>query len=158
MPSLFRRRMRYTRLSRPGSNHSSSGPQKMTQLFSWLVRTPKKGENNSRISLLDFQCLSPHVYNQLKLPFPHRRPNSLTLVRMYDNKVLDMLEVGIRDFKLMQDFKVRRSLLAAPVTPTPFPTDTKINAGPQTPYALRLSPIRYPPALYPTKTAPHRAL
>jgi len=110
MPSLFRRRMRYTRLSRPGSNHSSSGRQKMTQLFLSLVQTPRKGEDGSRISFSNLENLSPHMHGQLNVPSPHRRPNNLTLVRIYDNKVLDMLEVGIKNFKSMQDFKVRRFL------------------------------------------------
>lgn len=50
------------------------------------------------------------MHHQLNLPSPHHRPNNLTLVRIYDNRVLDMLEIGIRDSKSMQDFKVSCSL------------------------------------------------
>ena len=62
------------------------------------------------MSLLNCQNASLHMYCQLNVLLPHRRPNNLTLVRIYDGKVLDMLEVGVRDFKPMQDFKVCFSL------------------------------------------------
>lgn len=35
-----------------------------------------------------------------------KRPNGLTFARMFDNKVLDMLEVGVEAFVPMSDFKV----------------------------------------------------
>jgi ribosome production factor 2 len=35
-----------------------------------------------------------------------KRPNGLTLVRMFDNRVLDMLEVGVESFVSMADIKV----------------------------------------------------
>ena len=35
-----------------------------------------------------------------------KRPDGMTLVRMYDNRVLDMCEVGVEEFKSMQEFKV----------------------------------------------------
>lgn len=38
-----------------------------------------------------------------------KRPNGMTLVRMFDNRVLDMLEVGVENFVSMHDFKVRPS-------------------------------------------------
>ena len=36
-----------------------------------------------------------------------KRPHGLTFVRMFDNRVLDMLEVGVESFTSMADFKVR---------------------------------------------------
>ena len=36
-----------------------------------------------------------------------KRPDGLTLVRMYDGKVLDMCELGVEKFVSMDDFKVR---------------------------------------------------
>jgi len=36
-----------------------------------------------------------------------KRPNGLTFVRMYDGKVLDMIEVGIENYVSMADIKVR---------------------------------------------------
>lgn len=38
-----------------------------------------------------------------------KRPDGLTLVRMFDNRVLDMCELGVEDWKAMSDFKVRGS-------------------------------------------------
>ena len=35
-----------------------------------------------------------------------KRPDGMTFVRMYDYRVLDMCEVGVEDWKSMQDFKV----------------------------------------------------
>lgn len=37
-----------------------------------------------------------------------KRPNGMTFVRMFDNRVLDMLEVGVENFVSMNAFKVRR--------------------------------------------------
>lgn len=39
-----------------------------------------------------------------------KRPHGLTFVRMFDNRVLDMLEVGIESFVSMNDIKVFRFL------------------------------------------------
>ena len=64
------------------------------------------------------------MHGHLNLLSLHCRPNNLTLVRVYDNKVLDMLEVGIRDFKSMQDFKVRRSLSCSSLTLQPLSLQT----------------------------------
>lgn len=36
-----------------------------------------------------------------------KRPHGLTFVRMFDNKVLDMTEVGVESWKGMAEFKVR---------------------------------------------------
>ena len=36
-----------------------------------------------------------------------KRPHGLTFVRMFDNKVLDMTEVGVVNWKGMAEFKVR---------------------------------------------------
>ena len=36
-----------------------------------------------------------------------KRPDDLTFVRMFDNKVLDMLEVGVDKFVSMNEFMVR---------------------------------------------------
>ena len=36
-----------------------------------------------------------------------KRPNNLTFVRMYDYRVLDVIEVGVDKFVPMSDFKVR---------------------------------------------------
>lgn len=36
-----------------------------------------------------------------------KRPDGLTLVRMYDGKVLDMCELGVEKFVSMDEFKVR---------------------------------------------------
>ena len=36
-----------------------------------------------------------------------KRPNGMTFVRMFDGKVLDMIEVGVEGYKAMADFKVR---------------------------------------------------
>jgi ribosome production factor 2 len=36
-----------------------------------------------------------------------KRPDGMTFVRMYDHRVLDMCEVGVEDWKSMQDFKVQ---------------------------------------------------
>ena len=36
-----------------------------------------------------------------------KRPDGLTFVRMFDNRVLDMIEVGIDNFVSMENFKVR---------------------------------------------------
>ncbi|KAJ7355385.1 Brix domain-containing protein [Mycena albidolilacea] len=38
-----------------------------------------------------------------------KRPNGLTLVRMFDNRVLDMLEVGVESFVSMADIKTPKS-------------------------------------------------
>ena len=35
-----------------------------------------------------------------------KRPDGLTFVRMFDGKVLDMLEVGIDNFVSLENFKV----------------------------------------------------
>lgn len=35
-----------------------------------------------------------------------KRPNGMTFVRMFDSRVLDMLEVGVENFVSMQEFKV----------------------------------------------------
>lgn len=39
-----------------------------------------------------------------------KRPNGMTFVRMFDGRVLDMIEVGVEDCKPMSDFKVRLHL------------------------------------------------
>ena len=36
-----------------------------------------------------------------------KRPDGMTFARMYDNRVLDMCEVGVEGWKSMQEFKVR---------------------------------------------------
>lgn len=36
-----------------------------------------------------------------------KRPDGLTFVRMYNGKVLDMIEVGVDSFESMDSFKVR---------------------------------------------------
>ena len=36
-----------------------------------------------------------------------KRPNGLTFIRMYDGRVLDMIEVGVESWKSMSDFKVQ---------------------------------------------------
>lgn len=36
-----------------------------------------------------------------------KRPDGLTFVRMFDNRVLDMIEVGIDKFVSLENFKVR---------------------------------------------------
>jgi ribosome production factor 2 len=36
-----------------------------------------------------------------------KRPNGMTFVRMYDNKVLDMMEIGITNYVGISDIKVR---------------------------------------------------
>ncbi|EKM50345.1 uncharacterized protein PHACADRAFT_264974 [Phanerochaete carnosa HHB-10118-sp] len=38
-----------------------------------------------------------------------KRPGGMTFVRMFDNRVFDMLEVGIEDFVSMQEFKTPKS-------------------------------------------------
>jgi ribosome production factor 2 len=35
-----------------------------------------------------------------------KRPNGLTFVRMYDGRVLDMIEAGVESWKSMSEFKV----------------------------------------------------
>jgi len=35
-----------------------------------------------------------------------KRPNNLVFVRMFDYQVLDMIELGIENFKSLHDFKV----------------------------------------------------
>ena len=44
-----------------------------------------------------------------------KRPNGLTFVRMYDGRVLDMLEVGVLNYQSMESFKVRLSFARVPV-------------------------------------------
>ncbi len=39
-----------------------------------------------------------------------KRPDGLTFVRMFDNRVLDMCEVGVQGWKSMADFKVSISV------------------------------------------------
>jgi len=36
-----------------------------------------------------------------------KRPNNLVFVRMFDYQVLDMIELGIENFKSLHDFKVK---------------------------------------------------
>lgn len=36
-----------------------------------------------------------------------KRPNGMTFVRMFDGRVLDMIEVGVEGYKPMSEFKVR---------------------------------------------------
>ena len=44
-----------------------------------------------------------------------KRPDGMVFVRMFDNRMLDMCEVGVDDWKSMADFKVRaHSLLTTP--------------------------------------------
>jgi len=38
-----------------------------------------------------------------------KRPNGLTFIRMYDGRVLDMIEVGVESWKSMTDFKTPKS-------------------------------------------------
>lgn len=38
-----------------------------------------------------------------------KRPDGMTFVRMYDNRVLDMCEVGVEGWQSMQELKVRRA-------------------------------------------------
>jgi len=35
-----------------------------------------------------------------------KRPNGMTFVRMFDGRVLDMIEVGVEGYKPMSEFKV----------------------------------------------------
>ena len=37
-----------------------------------------------------------------------KRPDGMVFVRMFDNRVLDMCEVGVDDWVPMNDFKVRQ--------------------------------------------------
>ncbi|KAF5309294.1 hypothetical protein D9611_014664 [Ephemerocybe angulata] len=38
-----------------------------------------------------------------------KRPNGMTFVRMFDGRVLDMIEVGVENYKAMADFKTPKS-------------------------------------------------
>ena len=68
-----------------------------------------------------------------------KRPDGLTFVRMFDSRVLDMVEVGVDNFVSMTEFKVRRVLVTQTrrLNIKSHLTDSKVHTGPQTTDALR---------------------
>lgn len=47
-----------------------------------------------------------------------KRPNGMVFVRMFDGRVLDMCEVGVEDWKSMNEFKVKLIFFSSSVQET----------------------------------------
>lgn len=63
--------------------------------------------NTTSISSLEFWAAKNDASLFVVGQSTKKRPNGLTFVRMFDNQVLDMMEVGIDSWAGMDDFKVR---------------------------------------------------
>ena len=50
-----------------------------------------------------------------------KRPHDLIFTRMFDGRVLDMLELGIEGIKEMSEFQVSRALPSTPPSPSAVP-------------------------------------
>lgn len=71
-----------------------------------------------------------------------KRPNGLTFVRMFDERVLDMIEVGLEKFVSMAEFKASQaSFLPKIDSHNPLYPDTEIHTRKQAPPSLRLRPL-----------------
>jgi ribosome production factor 2 len=82
-----------------------------------------------------------------------KRPNGLTFVRTFDNKVLDMVEVGVEKFVSMAEFQVRYSFNSSLIKLSPITIkilDTQVHTWSQAAPALCFRPFRHSPAPFTT--------
>jgi hypothetical protein len=67
-----------------------------------------------------------------------KRPDGLTFVRMFNHRVLDMVEVGVEGFVGMNEFKVRLLCVYFFQCSDDAHIDAKIDPGAQATHALRI--------------------
>ena len=71
-----------------------------------------------------------------------KRPNGLVFARMFDNKVLDMCEFGVENFKPMSEFKVEFTPLSYWVVRADVvASDTRTNTWSSTVTAFRIGTV-----------------
>ena len=89
-----------------------------------------------------------------------KRPDGLTLVRMFDHRVLDMCEVGVEGWKSMQEFKVRITMSEHIILLCSLATDldTEVDTGAQATASLCFRFIRHPFSIPAVEVSPHGLL
>jgi ribosome production factor 2 len=82
---------------------------KKNQIHPFDASTPSGSSSSSSVSSLEFWSAKNDASMFVVGQTTKKRPNGMTFVRMFNGRVLDMIEVGVEGYKAMSEFKVRPS-------------------------------------------------